>query len=346
MSKTIFQRIIDREIPSTIEFESDDIIAIRDIAPSASTHVLIIPKKPIPTVNDLTEADAELVGRVFLVARDLAAKYGIGDSGYRVVTNCNADAGQTVFHLHFHLLGGQQLGRMNSHSPSHATGRGSVLLEAGIVVLLAIGLAIGFNALNPKAISWLKPEYERVEASQEELDRILGVSNAATPGTDASQATQPNAAASTTTANVPAATPTATPTPIAPTPTSNSSAPAPAAAAPAEPAFVAEPGVIREIKLDAFKKLLGRKQVYLIDARIPEKFAEGHVNGAVNVDGNTVEANIPQILTIPKDRIIVIYCDGGHCELSHRVADVLKNFGYGPILIYTGGWAEWTASGK
>jgi histidine triad (HIT) family protein len=342
MSKTLFQRIIDREIPATIEFENDEIIAIRDIAPSASTHILVIPKKPIPTVNDLTEADAELVGKVYLVARDLAAKYDIDASGYRIVTNCNADAGQTVFHLHFHVLGGQQLGRMNSMAPSHQGGMGNVLLEAGIILLLSIGLAVGFNMMNPKRIAWVKPEYERVEASQTELDRILG--GAATNAETTAPASQPVAG------SVPAssATPVAT-VPPAPAATGATSSAAPATqsmqTAPA-PAFVAEPGVIREIKLDAFKKLLGRSAVYLIDARIPEKFAEGHVDGAVNVDGNTVEANIPQLLSIPKERIIVIYCDGGHCELSHRVADVLKNFGYGPILIYTGGWAEWSGKGS
>lgn len=337
MSKTLFQRIIDREIPATIEFENDEIIAIRDIAPSASTHILVIPKKPIPTVNDLTDSDAELIGKVYLVARDLAAKYGIDGSGYRIVTNCNADAGQTVFHLHFHLLGGQQLGRMNSHAPSHQGGRGNVVLEAGIILLLSLGLAIGFNMMNPKRIDWVKPEYARVEASQAELDRILG---SATTSTEApAPAVQPTAIPTPTSSAVPAATTQAAPAATAAT----SSTTTTTAAA---PTFVAEPGVIREIKLDAFKKLLGRSNVYLIDARIAEKYAEGHVDGAVNVDGNTVEANIPQLLSIPKERIIVIYCDGGHCELSHRVADVLKNFGYGPILIYTGGWAEWTGKGS
>ena len=337
MSKTLFQRIIDREIPATIEFENDEIIAIRDIAPSASTHILVIPKKPIPTVNDLTDSDAELIGKVYLVARDLAAKYGIDGSGYRVVTNCNADAGQTVFHLHFHLLGGQQLGRMNSHAPSHQGGRGNVVLEAGIILLLSIGLAIGFNMMNPKRIDWVKPEYARVEASQAELDRILG---SATTSTEApAPAVRPTAIPTPTSSAVPAATTQAAP---AATATTSSTTTTTAAA----PTFVAEPGVIREIKLDAFMKLLGRSNVYLIDARIAEKYAEGHVDGAVNVDGNTVEANIPQLLSIPKERIIVIYCDGGHCELSHRVADVLKNFGYGPILIYTGGWAEWTGKGS
>lgn len=344
MSKTIFQRIIDREIPATIEFESEDIIAIRDIAPSAATHVLIIPKRMIPTINDLTEADAALVGRVYLVARDLARKYGIDASGYRVVTNCNADGGQTVFHLHFHLLGGEPLGRMNSRDVSHAKGasRSGTLLEAGFMVLLAIGLAVGFNMMNPKRIDWLKPEYQRVQASDAELQRLLGDEP---PAATTSVAT---GAASTPT--VPTTSPTATSTTATPTTPAGTTAPVVTAATTdsvkAAPAFVAEPGVIREITYDAFRKLLGRKTTYLIDARIPEKFAEGHVQGAVNVDGNTVETNIPQVLGIPKERVVVIYCDGGHCELSHRVADVMSRFGYGPILIYTGGWAEWSAKGK
>ncbi|MFN6135808.1 MAG: histidine triad nucleotide-binding protein [Bacteroidota bacterium] len=114
MQQTIFERIIAREIPSTIEFEDDRVIAIRDIAPSAPVHVLIIPKRVIRNVDDLAEQDAELIGHVFLVARDLARKYGVVDNGYRIVTNCNEHAGQTVFHLHFHLLAGEPLGRMNS----------------------------------------------------------------------------------------------------------------------------------------------------------------------------------------------------------------------------------------
>jgi rhodanese-related sulfurtransferase len=209
-----------------------------------------------------------------------------------------------------------------------------------MLLLLSLGLAIGFNMMNPKRIDWVKPQYERVEASQAELDRILGQS-AETPAADAGS----------TVTTTPVATPATAPSTAPATAPATSSAgttakPVSAPQTTPAPAFEAEPGVIREIKLDAFKKLLNRATTYLIDARIPEKYAEGHVQGAVNVDGNTVEANIPQLLTIPRDRVIVIYCDGGHCELSHRVADVLKNFGYGPILIYTGGWAEWTGKGS
>ena len=93
MEKTLFQQIIDREIPATIEYEDDKVIAIRDIQPSAKLHLLVIPKKPIPTVNDLTEADAPLVGHVYLVAQQLAEKFNVSESGYRLVTNVNKDAG-------------------------------------------------------------------------------------------------------------------------------------------------------------------------------------------------------------------------------------------------------------
>lgn len=118
MDKSIFQRIIDREIPATIEHETDDLIVIRDIAPNAPVHLLIIPKQPVPSVNELDESHTDILGKIFLAARDMAKKFGIDGSGYRVVTNVNADGGQTVFHLHFHLLGGTPLGRMNSERHS------------------------------------------------------------------------------------------------------------------------------------------------------------------------------------------------------------------------------------
>lgn len=106
MSDSIFTRIIKREIPATIEYEDDEIIAFRDIGPQAPVHILVVPKHPISTLNDATPDDAALLGRLLLVARDIAADKGIADSGYRLVINCNADAGQTVFHIHIHLLGG------------------------------------------------------------------------------------------------------------------------------------------------------------------------------------------------------------------------------------------------
>jgi histidine triad (HIT) family protein len=108
MPKTIFERIIDREIPAQIVYEDDRCLAFRDISPQAPTHVLVIPKKPIPSVNDLADEDAALVGHMWLVIRSLAAELKL-DGGYRVVANCGPDGGQSVDHLHFHILGGRPL---------------------------------------------------------------------------------------------------------------------------------------------------------------------------------------------------------------------------------------------
>lgn len=107
--ETIFSKIIKREIPADIVYENDSVLAFRDINPQAPTHILIIPKKPIPTLNDLTEADRDLVGELLLTAKELAAKEGLSERGYRTVFNCNADAGQEVFHIHLHLLGGRKM---------------------------------------------------------------------------------------------------------------------------------------------------------------------------------------------------------------------------------------------
>ncbi|HVX14346.1 MAG TPA: histidine triad nucleotide-binding protein [Pirellulales bacterium] len=107
--KTVFQRIIDREIPADIVFEDEQCLAFRDISPKAPTHVLVIPKKAIASFCDLADGDAELLGHMLLVIRDLAAKLAL-DGGYRVVVNCGPDGGQSVDHLHFHLLGGRSLG--------------------------------------------------------------------------------------------------------------------------------------------------------------------------------------------------------------------------------------------
>jgi histidine triad (HIT) family protein len=109
MSSTIFGRIAAGEIPADIVYEDDDLVAFRDLSPQAPTHILIIPRKPIPTLNDVEEADAELVGKLFLAAAKVAKQLGIAEAGYRVVVNCNAVGGQTVFHLHLHLLGGRPM---------------------------------------------------------------------------------------------------------------------------------------------------------------------------------------------------------------------------------------------
>lgn len=108
MAKNIFERIIDREIPADIVYEDDHALAFRDINPQAPTHVLIIPKRVIPSTNAIEEADTALIGHLFYVARTLAAQFGLSN-GYRTVINCGRDAGQTVDHLHVHLLGGRTL---------------------------------------------------------------------------------------------------------------------------------------------------------------------------------------------------------------------------------------------
>ena len=109
MSDTIFGKIARGEIPAHLLYEDEEVLAFRDLNPQAPTHVLVIPRKPIPTLNDLEEGDAELVGKLLLAARKVAAQEGIDGAGYRVVINCNAAAGQTVFHLHLHLLGGRPM---------------------------------------------------------------------------------------------------------------------------------------------------------------------------------------------------------------------------------------------
>ena len=107
--KTIFQRIIDREIPAKIAYEDDQCLAFHDVRAQAPTHVLVIPKKPIPSLAQLDDADQAVVGHLLLVIRKLAEQLQLAN-GYRVVINCGPDGGQTVDHLHFHLLGGRSLG--------------------------------------------------------------------------------------------------------------------------------------------------------------------------------------------------------------------------------------------
>ena len=105
----LFCKIVNRELPAEIVFEDDDLVAFNDISPQAPTHILIIPKVHIATVNDLTENEIDLPGRLVLRARALAGEKGIADSGYRLIMNCNSEGGQTVYHIHMHLLGGRQL---------------------------------------------------------------------------------------------------------------------------------------------------------------------------------------------------------------------------------------------
>ncbi|MBS0569742.1 MAG: histidine triad nucleotide-binding protein [Proteobacteria bacterium] len=109
MGDTLFDKIIRREIPANIVYEDEEILAFRDIAPQAPAHVLFIPKKAIATLNDATDADAALLGRLMLAAARWAKSQGLADDGYRVVMNCNEKGGQTVFHIHLHLLAGRQM---------------------------------------------------------------------------------------------------------------------------------------------------------------------------------------------------------------------------------------------
>lgn len=103
----LFCKFVSRELETNIVLETERAFAFRDINPQAPTHILIVPRKHISTINDLTESDAGEVGHLFLVAKELAKEEGLDEDGYRVVMNCNAAAGQTVFHLHLHLLGGR-----------------------------------------------------------------------------------------------------------------------------------------------------------------------------------------------------------------------------------------------
>lgn len=107
---SIFTKIINREIPSDIVFENDKVIAFKDINPQAPVHILVVPKKEIATINDIKEEDKELIGEVYLTIGKIAAQLGIAEEGYRVIANCNEYGGQEVFHIHFHLLGGEKLG--------------------------------------------------------------------------------------------------------------------------------------------------------------------------------------------------------------------------------------------
>jgi len=110
MSDCLFCRIIKRELPASIVFEDDRILAFNDINPQAPTHVLVLPKRHIPTLNDLDAADDSLVGEIVRRAAVIAAERGLAVGGYRTVFNTNRNAGQTVFHIHLHLVGGRHMG--------------------------------------------------------------------------------------------------------------------------------------------------------------------------------------------------------------------------------------------
>ena len=109
MSASIFDKIINREIPADIVFEDGEIIAFRDISPQAPVHVLFVPKRRFDTLNDVPDSEALMLGKLMLAAQAYAKSVGIADEGYRLVMNCNRNGGQTVFHIHLHLLGGAPL---------------------------------------------------------------------------------------------------------------------------------------------------------------------------------------------------------------------------------------------
>ena len=109
MADTIFGKIIRREIPADIVYEDDNVLAFRDLNPQAPVHVLFVPKKAIATLDAATLDDAELLGKLLLAAASYARREGLAEKGYRTVVNCNEHGGQTVFHLHVHLLGGRPM---------------------------------------------------------------------------------------------------------------------------------------------------------------------------------------------------------------------------------------------
>jgi diadenosine tetraphosphate (Ap4A) HIT family hydrolase len=114
MPDTIFHKIIRREIPATIVYEDDHVIAFKDIAPQAPVHVLFVPKVDIATLNDVQPSQAEVIGRLHIAAANYAKQQGFAEDGYRAVMNCNDHGGQTVFQVHLHLLAGAPLGRFGT----------------------------------------------------------------------------------------------------------------------------------------------------------------------------------------------------------------------------------------
>lgn len=109
MSDCIFCKIASGEIPADKLYEDDQVVAFRDLNPQAPTHALVIPKTHIASLNELTEANQGLMGKLFLAAKQVAADEGLAEDGYRTVVNCNNHGGQTVYHIHVHLLGGRQM---------------------------------------------------------------------------------------------------------------------------------------------------------------------------------------------------------------------------------------------
>ncbi|MDB6062657.1 MAG: histidine triad protein [Verrucomicrobiaceae bacterium] len=107
MTQCLFCSIVSKQIPATILYEDDSVVAFRDIGPQAPVHFLVIPKRHLTTLNDLVVGDEHLIGHMVLTAQQLAAKEGISESGFRLAMNCNREGGQTVYHIHLHVLGGR-----------------------------------------------------------------------------------------------------------------------------------------------------------------------------------------------------------------------------------------------
>jgi len=110
MAKTLFQKVIDKEVPSQIVYEDNQVVAFRDLHPKAPVHLLIVPRKPIPRILDAKPEDKEVLGHLLLKAAELAAKLGLKETGFRLVINNGPDAGESVPHLHCHILGGREMG--------------------------------------------------------------------------------------------------------------------------------------------------------------------------------------------------------------------------------------------
>lgn len=110
MEDCLFCKIIKGDIPSTKVYEDEFVYAFKDINPEAPVHILVVPKKHIKSINEIEEIDENLIGKIFLAIEKIAKEQGVAEQGYRVISNCGKDAGQTVMHLHFHILGGRKLG--------------------------------------------------------------------------------------------------------------------------------------------------------------------------------------------------------------------------------------------
>ena len=109
MSDCLFCKFVNGEIQPNTVYEDDEVLAFRDINPQAPTHILVVPKRHIPTLNDLQDGDGALIGKLYLTAQRVAREEGLAEDGYRTVINCNEAAGQSVFHIHLHLLGGRRM---------------------------------------------------------------------------------------------------------------------------------------------------------------------------------------------------------------------------------------------